>query len=99
VRRSRQPLVKSSTSATSILGTDRISSTIVGRTDSSLRLAQEIDYQREAAMFFSLFRKSKTVICAVCGKAIAPKDRRFVDRNRVTKAERHTHVGCQRAAH
>lgn len=43
------------------------------------------------------FRKTKPVICAVCGKDIAPKERRFVDKNRVTKAERHTHVTCRKA--
>ena len=41
------------------------------------------------------FRKPKTVVCAICGKEIGPKERRFVDKNRVTKAERHTHVGCR----
>jgi hypothetical protein len=49
--------------------------------------------KKEAAMFF---RKGKSVTCAVCGKAIAPKERRFVDKNRVTKAERHTHVTCRK---
>ena len=44
------------------------------------------------------FRKSKPIICAVCGKPIDPKERRFADKNRVTKAERHTHVSCQKAA-
>lgn len=43
------------------------------------------------------FRKPKPVICAVCGKAIAPKERRFVEKNRVTKAEQHTHVTCRSA--
>jgi hypothetical protein len=33
----------------------------------------------------------------VCGKEIAPKERRFVEKNRVTKAERHTHVICRKA--
>jgi hypothetical protein len=47
----------------------------------------------EVAMFF---RKAKPVICAVCGKAIDPKDRRFVDKSRVTKAERHTHLTCHK---
>jgi uncharacterized Zn finger protein (UPF0148 family) len=45
-----------------------------------------------------LFRKAKTVICAVCGKAIAPKERRFVDKNRVTKTERHAHITCHKPA-
>ena len=48
----------------------------------------------EADMFF---RKPKTVICAACGKPIAPNERRFVDKNRMTKIERHTHVDCPRA--
>ena len=42
------------------------------------------------------FKKAKTVSCAVCGDAIEPKERRFVEKNRVTKAERHTHVECQK---
>jgi len=45
-------------------------------------------------MFFS---KPKPAVCAVCGKSIAPKERRFVDKNRVTKEERHTHVTCHTA--
>lgn len=49
--------------------------------------------ERRPTMFF---RKAKPVTCAVCGKLIAAKERRFVDRNRVTKAERHTHVACQK---
>jgi len=40
------------------------------------------------------FRKPKAVTCAVCGKAIEPKERRFVDKNRTTKAERHSHLAC-----
>jgi hypothetical protein len=47
-------------------------------------------------MFLS--RKQKSVICVVCGQTIAPKERRFVEKNRVTKAERHTHIGCKPAA-
>ena len=43
------------------------------------------------------FRKSKPVSCAVCGKSIAPKERRFVEKNRVTKSERHTHLACQKS--
>jgi hypothetical protein len=43
------------------------------------------------------FKKPKNVICAACGKLIEPKERRFVDKNRVTKSERHTHVDCPRA--
>jgi predicted nucleic acid-binding Zn ribbon protein len=48
----------------------------------------------EAAMFF---RKTRVVVCAVCGKPINPGERRFADKNRVTKAERHTHVTCRKA--
>jgi hypothetical protein len=44
------------------------------------------------------FRKPKTVICAVCGKPIEPREGRFVDKNRVTKAERHVHISCKEAA-
>lgn len=40
------------------------------------------------------FRKPKTVICAVCGKVIEPRESRIVDKNRATKAERHTHINC-----
>ena len=43
------------------------------------------------------FRKSKSVACAVCGKSIAPKERRFVDKNRVTRVERHTHLACHKS--
>ena len=43
------------------------------------------------------FWKTKPVTCAVCGKPIAAKERRFADRNRVTKAERHTHMACQKS--
>jgi hypothetical protein len=42
------------------------------------------------------FRKAKPVMCAVCGKSIAPKDRRFVDKNRMTKTERHAHITCRK---
>jgi hypothetical protein len=56
------------------------------------RNLRRVDFLAEAAMFFG---KPKTVVCAVCGKEIEPKERRFVDKNRVTKAERHTHVGCR----
>jgi hypothetical protein len=44
------------------------------------------------------FHKPKAVICAVCGKPIEPGERRFAEKNRVTKVERHTHVGCHKAA-
>jgi hypothetical protein len=40
-------------------------------------------------------KKSKPVVCAVCGKAIAPKDSRIVDKNRTTKEERHVHLDCR----
>jgi hypothetical protein len=40
------------------------------------------------------FRKPKPVQCAVCGKTIEPREGRFVDRNRATKTERHTHLTC-----
>ena len=46
-------------------------------------------------MLFS--RKLKLVLCAVCGQAIGPKERRFVDKNRLTKVERHAHIVCQQA--
>jgi hypothetical protein len=49
-------------------------------------------------MFFSfLSPKQKSVTCVVCGQTIEPKERRFVEKNRVTKAERHTHAKCQPA--
>ena len=41
-----------------------------------------------------LFRKPKPVSCAACGRPIAPRDGRTVDKNRVTKAEQHTHFVC-----
>ena len=40
------------------------------------------------------FKKPAPVVCAVCGKAIDPHERRFVEKNRTTKIERHTHVKC-----
>jgi predicted nucleic acid-binding Zn ribbon protein len=42
------------------------------------------------------FRKPKPAICAVCGKAIEPKERRFVVKNRVTKTQQHTHISCRK---
>ena len=45
-----------------------------------------------------LFRRSKPISCAVCGKALAAKERRFVEKNRITKTERHTHVTCRQPA-
>ena len=42
------------------------------------------------------FRKPKPAICAVCGKSIAPREHRFVEKNRITKAERQTHIECQK---
>ena len=44
-----------------------------------------------------LFRMFKPIICSVCGKVIDSKERRFVEKNRVTKVERHTHVSCRKA--
>ena len=44
------------------------------------------------------FKKATPVVCAICGKGIDSKERRFVDKNRVTKAERHTHVTCRKTA-
>jgi hypothetical protein len=44
------------------------------------------------------FRKPKVVVCSVCGKPIAPKERRFADKNRVTKVERHIHISCHKAS-
>jgi len=41
------------------------------------------------------FRKKQPVICAVCGQPIAPKERRTLVINRVTKAQRHTHITCR----
>ena len=40
------------------------------------------------------FKKAALVVCAVCGKAIDSRERRFVEKNRTTKIERHTHVKC-----
>jgi hypothetical protein len=44
------------------------------------------------------FKKPAPVVCAICGKAIAPRERRFVEKNRTTKIERHTHVKCSSIA-
>jgi len=44
------------------------------------------------------FKRPKPVSCAVCGNTIEPKERRFVDKNRVTKVMRHTHVDCHKPA-
>jgi hypothetical protein len=49
----------------------------------------------EEAMWF---KKAAPVVCAVCGKAIDPRERRFVEKNRTTKIERHTHVKCSPVA-
>ena len=43
------------------------------------------------------FRKPTIVTCAVCGKPIEPRESRFVDKNRATKAERHVHASCHQA--
>lgn len=40
-------------------------------------------------------RKPKLAMCTVCGKSIEAKERRFVDRNRITKVERHVHLVCR----
>jgi predicted metal-binding protein len=40
------------------------------------------------------FRKPAPVVCVVCGKAFDSRERRFVEKNRTTKIERHTHVKC-----
>ena len=45
----------------------------------------------EEAMWF---RKPAPVVCTVCSKEIASRERRFVEKNRTTKIERHTHVNC-----
>jgi hypothetical protein len=41
------------------------------------------------------FRKPAPVVCAVCGKAIDCHERRFVEKNRTTKIERHTAHACE----
>lgn len=41
-----------------------------------------------------LFRKREVVICSTCGKVIEPREPRFVEKNRTTKAVRHTHSSC-----
>lgn len=43
------------------------------------------------------FRKQKPVACAICGNTIDSKERRFVEKNRVTKVERHVHIDCHRS--
>jgi hypothetical protein len=45
-----------------------------------------------------LFRRAKPISYAVCGKALEPKECRFVEKNRITKTERHTHVTCRQPA-
>ena len=45
----------------------------------------------EATMWF---KKPRAIVCAVCGKTIAPSERRFVEKNRATRTERHAHVNC-----
>jgi hypothetical protein len=40
------------------------------------------------------FKKRPAAICVVCGNTIEPTEPRFVEKNRTTKAERHTHVSC-----
>ena len=41
------------------------------------------------------FRKPQVVVCAVCGKSIETKERRFVEKNRLTGAVHHTHTNCR----
>ena len=43
-----------------------------------------------------LFRKPKVVTCASCGRVIDPRESRTVEKNRRTKAERHTHLDCRK---
>ena len=40
------------------------------------------------------FKKRAPVCCTICGKAIESHERRFVEKNRTTKIEQHTHVNC-----
>jgi hypothetical protein len=40
------------------------------------------------------FKKRAPLVCAVCGNAIDPRERRFVEKNRTTRIEQHTHVNC-----
>ena len=40
------------------------------------------------------FKKRAPVCCTICGKAIESHERRFVEKNRTTRIERHTHVKC-----
>jgi hypothetical protein len=47
----------------------------------------------EVDMFF---RKPKALACAACGNAIKPGEPRFVEKNRVTKGERHVHIDCRK---
>ena len=46
----------------------------------------------------AFWRKAKPVECVVCGKPIAPKERRFVDKNLLTRTVRHAHVACHESA-
>ena len=41
------------------------------------------------------FRKPKVPTCVVCEKPIEANASRFVEKNRTTKAERHTHTNCR----
>jgi len=41
------------------------------------------------------FPRPKTHVCVACGKPIEPKAKRFVEKNRITKVERHTHIDCR----
>lgn len=57
------------------------------------------DLPATAMIFGKLFRKPKAITCAACGKPIEPREPRMVDKNRVTKAERHTHLTCPKPQH
>jgi len=43
------------------------------------------------------FKKRAPVCCTICGKAIESHERRFVEKNRTTKIERHARVKCSSA--
>jgi serine/threonine protein kinase len=66
-----------------------------GRFEENVGLLEpwRLDANREVKMFF---KKPKPVACAVCGNPIEPKERRFVEKNRVAKVERHVHLDCHK---
>jgi hypothetical protein len=43
------------------------------------------------------WRRPKAVVCAECGKTIEPGESRFVNKDRVTKVERHAHLRCHKS--